>query len=143
MKTSEAFPSNFIKSDDLRGREVTLRITGCKLVDLGDDTKPVLSFAGTEKEFVCNRTNFFTIADLYGDETDDWCGQRITLRTETTMYQGKRVPCLRVKPEVPPKTNGQSKPAAAPPPPKPAPVVAPVQHDAYEDPTPDDDDIPF
>jgi hypothetical protein len=44
----------------------------------GDDV-PVLYFRGQRKGMRLNKTNGLAIAKLYGDETDDWIGQRIEL----------------------------------------------------------------
>ena len=96
MRMSDAFPSNFLKAEDLQGRQTTVTIEACAFEDIGDDHKLVLRFVGEEKGLVCNKTNATMIADTYGDETNDWVGKRVTLFPTKTMFGGKQVPCLRV-----------------------------------------------
>lgn len=98
MKQSDIFPSNYIKSDDLQGRQVTVVIAEAKLEMLGKEQKLVLYFQGKKKGMVCNKTNFGRIAFLYGDETDDWTGREIVLTSEFVEFQGKTVKGLRVRP---------------------------------------------
>lgn len=96
MKVSNAFPGKYLKAADLEGRTVRAVIERVELEDVGDDHKPVLYFRGKEKGLVANKTNANTIAEIYGDEMNDWIGQPIEIFPSTTDYQGKRVPCLRV-----------------------------------------------
>lgn len=130
MRMSEAFPSNYIRAIDLKGRDVTVTISRVVMEDIGGDTKPVLYFQGTSKGMVLNKTNANNIASMYGDESDAWSGRQITVFPSQTDFQGKSVPCIRVR------INGAA--------PSPAPVdhvnpennLPPVGH-------PFDDDIPF
>lgn len=94
---SDAFPSNYLKSSDLQGREVNVVIAGAEMETLGNDRKLVLTFQGKKKSMVCNKTNAGRIAYLYGDETDDWVGKEIILYSEMVEYQGRTVEGLRVK----------------------------------------------
>ena len=97
MKLSEAFPSNYLKADDLQGRAVAVTISGVELKKFDNGDKLVLSFRGKEKQLVANITNCHRIAEVLGnDETDDWIGQTIVLRTEKVEFQGKVVPAIRV-----------------------------------------------
>ncbi len=102
MKVTDAFPSSFLKVDDLKGQPHTLTILRVTTEQLGDPSnpefKPVASFENTKKQLVLNKTNFNTIADVLGEgDTDQWVGKQITLIPARTEYQGKRVPCIRVK----------------------------------------------
>ena len=92
------------------------------------EEKPVLRFNEAKKGLVLNRINSTTIQELYGPETTAWTGKRITLFPTTTEFQGKNVPCIRVRP---PDAAPQAAvaPVAAPvmaPAPVPATAVAPV-----------------
>lgn len=98
MKLSEAFPSNYLKSDDLQGRDVSVIIASAMIEKVGSDHKLVLAFQGKKKSMICNKTNSGRIAYLYGEETDDWIGKEIVLTSEFVEYQGKTVKGLRVKP---------------------------------------------
>lgn len=101
MKISETFPSRYLKADDLQGRDVRVTMGNVELEKLGTDMKPVLYFKGKEKGLCLNKTNSNTIADAYGDDTNDWFGQEIIMFSVMTDYQGKVGPAIRVK--VPPR----------------------------------------
>lgn len=100
MKLTEAFPSNFLKADDLQGRDVLVTISDVQMEELGQgqdkDTKLVLSFKGKNKKLVCNKTNAKTIAKLYGDDTDEWLGKTIILGPREVEFQGEQVWAIRV-----------------------------------------------
>ena len=98
MKGADLFPSNYIKADDLKGRDIPVVIADAKIEKLGNDQKLVLYFQGQDKGMVCNKTNFGRIAYLYGDETDDWTGKEIILTSEFVEFQGRTVKGLRVRP---------------------------------------------
>lgn len=87
-----------IKANDLQGREFALTISGLEFRKFDDGNKIELSFAQTDKKMVCNKTNANTIADIYGDETNNWIGKEITLFPTYTDFNGGQVPCVRVKP---------------------------------------------
>lgn len=108
MKASNAFPSPFLKADDLQGNNVTVTIESVRMEEIGmgqqKETKPVIKFLGKEKLLVCNKTNWNTIIKLHGDETDDWAGKKIILSPREVEYQGEMVLSIRVslqKPAVP------------------------------------------
>lgn len=117
MKLSEAFPSNYLKAEDLNGRDVHVWIQSVEMQEIGQgrekQNKPVLTFKGKQKQFVCNITNAKTIAKLYGDDTDDWIGKPITLCSREVEFQGDMVLAIRVSLKAPP--TGQQTPAKATP----------------------------
>ena len=128
MRLNDAYPSNYLKHSDLQGRAVRLTILDYNIEEIGQgadkDTKPVLLFKNTSKRLVLNKTNAVTIAEMYGDELDDWKGKLIELYPDRTGFGGKMVDCLRVR-----APQGVTRPA-----PLPAPVL----------PEPEDDDsVPF
>jgi len=96
-KLSEVFPSKWLKSEDLKGREVTATIASYSFEDLGDDRKPALWFLKSDKGLILNKTNANRIAIMYGDDLDDWKGKQITLYEEYVEFAGKTVPAIRVK----------------------------------------------
>lgn len=98
MKGADIFPSNYIKADDLKGRDIPVTISHAAIEKLGNDQKLILYFQGKDKGMVCNKTNFGRIAYLYGDETDDWAGKEIVLTSEFVEFQGKTVKGLRIRP---------------------------------------------
>ena len=96
----ELFPSKYIKHSDLNGQEVTVTIASLDMEEVGMDKeeKPVLSFKDAKKKLVLNMTNFDGIAESYGEETDNWPGEKIILYEDKARYGGKIVDCIRVKP---------------------------------------------
>jgi hypothetical protein len=101
MKVSEAYPSKYLKCVDLDGKSVqyTIKIAIEVLMGLPgekQEKKPVLFFEEEPRGFVLNRTNANTIADLYGDDTDDWSGQQIVLYPDRAAYLGKMHDVIRV-----------------------------------------------
>ena len=124
---AEAFPSRFLKAEDLKG-PVVLKVTASSYEKLNGldgkaKQKVVLSFAKTEKQLALNATNFDSVMDITAEaDSDDWVGHKIELYPTTTTLPGKgTVPCIRIR-----------KPGEAP---APAPVQ-PVPPDM-------DDEIPF
>ena len=111
MKSSDVFPSKWLKATDLKGTEPTVIIASVSMEEVGQDRRPVMHFQGKEKGLVLNSTNWDRVAMMYGDESDDWAGKALTLYSDMVQYKGQTVPGLRVRP---PKRNGNS-PAAPPP----------------------------
>jgi hypothetical protein len=98
MNINEAFPSNYLKSSDLQGNTPTVTMSHVTTEKMGDDNKLVLYFHGKEKGMVLNKTNANNIASLYGPETEDWQGKKITLAVAWVDFQGRSVEALRVRP---------------------------------------------
>src|SRR5687767_14852330 len=97
-----AFPSKFIKADDLHGTRPVGTIANVDFEDVGaganKDRKLVAHFVEepTIKPLVLNMINSDTIAEIAG--TDDyarWGGVKIQLFASKTEFQGKRVACIR------------------------------------------------
>jgi hypothetical protein len=114
MKLTEAFPSKWLKAEDLKGQTPVVTIAGVSIEKIGqDDGKVVLKFRGKEKGMVCNVTNANMIAEIAGsDDTDNWFGVPIMLYVAKVDYQGRRVDAIRV--DFPPANGKQQPPAPAP-----------------------------
>ena len=102
MKRDDLFPSRYFKAADLGGKPLDLAIKSATIEALknmqgANEDKLVLGFVGQKKLLVVNRTNFDAIADLHGEDTDGWTGQRITLYPDTARVGGKSVACVRVR----------------------------------------------
>lgn len=97
MKLNDVFPSNYLKENDLNGREVTVTIRHYAVEKVGEDQKLVIYFQGKEKGLVCNRTNADRIAHYYGQDLDQWIGKSIVLGSELVTFQGKTTDAIRVK----------------------------------------------
>jgi hypothetical protein len=102
MKRSDLYPSKWLKGATLAG-DTNLTITALLQEELGDERqeKPVLYFKEVEQGLVLNLTNFNTIADLYGDETDTWVGKKITLYPTEVTFSGKTSMGIRIRARVP------------------------------------------
>lgn len=97
MRVGRAFPTKFLRVEDLDGNRVTVKISRVEIEDVGDGEKPVIYFSGKKKGLVCNKTNAETITEICGtDEMDDWAGITIVLKPDKTKYAGKTVPCIRI-----------------------------------------------
>lgn len=106
MKRSQVFPSKYLKADDLEDRDHIVTIKTVKLEELGQgdetETKPVLYFQEMDKGVVLNQTNWNTIESLYGPESDDWAGKRITLwANHDVSFGNKIVSAIRVRSKAP------------------------------------------
>ena len=101
MQTTNLFPSKWFKAEDLSSGPQTLLIRELTIEEIGQgksrESKGVLYFQGRDKGLVLNVTNCRAIEDAYGTESDDWPGKSIELIGTETDFQGKRVPCVRVR----------------------------------------------
>jgi len=79
----ELYPGRFIKAGDLKSRDVNLTISAVRIEELegtkGKQTKGIVSFRESKKEIVLNRTNGECIKAMFGRDTGDWVGKRVTL----------------------------------------------------------------
>lgn len=109
-------PKNSLAAEDLDGDDVTLTIKGYEIKEFQQTNdsgekyiakKPILSFEGTDKTFVCNVTNMKAIAYVYGKEIDSWIGKKITLFPTLVTFGNKEVPGIRVR--VPKEGGGKPK----------------------------------
>ena len=111
MKISQLFPSKYVKAADLEGRNVTLTITKLVVEEMGHGTekeqKPVVYFQKATKGLVLNRTNAMIIASLYGDESNEWAGKRITIYPTKVRAFGSMQDCVRVREEIPAQPRQQ------------------------------------
>lgn len=116
MKISKTFPSKFVKAADLSGKTVTLAIDKVVLETLGhgqdQERKPVIYFQKATKGMILNAVNARTIAGLYGDETDEWTGKRISIYPDRVKAFGQMHDVIRVRQEIPaqPKPTQPSQP---------------------------------
>ncbi len=127
-KLNEIFSGDYLKAEDLQGRNVRVRISQVTVKDFDDGKKLILHFENKDKCLVCNKTNASIIEEVIGsNDTDDWEGKSVTLTTKKVEFQGKLVPAIRVVLEEPQK---------------PAPKPQPADQDGHDnDAAPDD--IPF
>ncbi len=95
------YDSEWLHEYDLKADEVTVEITAVEAGELktqgGKKKQPVVRFKGAEKALALNKTNGKSIAALYGVDTADWIGKRVTLFRSTTEMAGETVRCIRIK----------------------------------------------
>jgi hypothetical protein len=98
----EVFPSKYLKAADLNGKPVVVTIEGAPLETLKspegkEQVKTVLYFRGTKKAMPLNMTNWDAVADICGDDSDDWPNRQVELYPAKTQMGGKTVDCIRVR----------------------------------------------
>lgn len=114
MNINDAFPSKYIKSDDLANSRVTLKVMSVTMEDIGDkEFKPVMRFFNKDKGMVLNKTNANACMAIWGPETEAWAGQALELFASPVMFQGRQVMGLQVAPILQPR-QGQAAPPAQP-----------------------------
>lgn len=84
MDASLLHPSRFLKAAEFKGKDVTYTVRAVELEELESDdgkkkTKGIMSFVETGKQLVINRTNSDCFKAMFGRETDNWVGKRVTL----------------------------------------------------------------
>jgi hypothetical protein len=55
-------------------------------------------FQRAKRGLIVNRTNWRAVADLYGDESDNWTGKRIALVSVMVDAYGRQTKGVRVRP---------------------------------------------
>lgn len=110
MRVTELCPSPHLEALDCGdniGDEMIVTIKSISKKEVGSEkvVKGVLYFSEVERGLVINKTNSRVIAALYGTDTDSWLGQKVALYRSETSYQGKVVPCIRVRDKAP--SNGR------------------------------------
>jgi hypothetical protein len=100
MRSSDAYPSKYLKSADVKAKQMIATISYVAMETVGQDKKekPVI-YLETGKPIVCNRTNFEAIEEAFGD-SDDWPGKKIKVYCASTTFQGKRTDGIRIEPIV-------------------------------------------
>ena len=89
MKRNDVFQDKYLKAIDLKGKARVVEIDHAPLETLKntkgeEQQKIVLYFVGVKKAMPLNMTNFDAVADICGDDTDFWPGQKIELYPTTT-----------------------------------------------------------
>ncbi len=106
MNINKAFPSKFLKASDFDDVDTPCTIKRVVMEQAGqgneDPEKPVIYFREFEKGLICNKTNSNIIAKLYGDETDQWIGQKVVLWVNhDVQFKGEMVSAIRVRSRAP------------------------------------------
>jgi hypothetical protein len=102
MKTQDVFPNRFVKAEDL-DREVPCFIEQVTLEEVFNPANkekanhPIMYVKGGVKGILLNKTNWHTIADEYGDESDNWKGKAIVLYSKEVSTPEGPQPAVRIK----------------------------------------------
>ena len=100
MRRDEAFPGKFLKAADVKETPLIAVISYVEKEKVGQGSdqkeKPVMYFQDADKPMVVNSTNWDTLAEAYGEDSDGWSGCKIKVYSAPTQYQGKRTEGLRV-----------------------------------------------
>jgi len=98
MRKTDLHPSKYFKAADFEGPlTLTIEMARPEKFENGRDEekKLVVYFKKTKSGLVIGPIVWGMIADIVGtDETEKWPGHRLKLVRETTMFGGKRVPCI-------------------------------------------------
>ncbi len=105
MKRNDRFPKRFLTKEDV-GDGLTACIAALEDQEIqtgnGSTENKLVCILQDQKPFVVNRENYDRIADLYGEDDDDWAGHWITLYHDPSVsFGGKRVGGIRVRMEKP------------------------------------------
>ncbi len=117
-KISETYTSNsqWLKADDLKGQAVIVTIESTVEVQMEErDGKPAhkkieVSFPGSEKALLLNKTNAAALSGMFGDDTDAWTGKSFEMFPTPVKGPNGMTTGIRVKP-----VAQAAPPAAAPP----------------------------
>ncbi len=97
MRISQAFPSKYLRVEDLQNQRVQVTIESVAMEEVGGEDKPVVYFREEDKGLVSNKTNAAMIEEITGtDEMDDWAGTKIVLYPARVDFKGRRVWAIRV-----------------------------------------------
>src|SRR5690349_2468362 len=97
VNINNEFPSKFLKSADLGGNIAKVTIDKVVSEEIGGDRKLIIYFQGKTRGMVLNKTNARTIAEAYGDETEQWAGAPVEIFSMKVDFQGRMVDGLRVR----------------------------------------------
>lgn len=96
--------SNYVKADDLRGKDVPVTIEKVQSEKLSLPGKrpsdcAVIYFVNAGKPLIANTTNLRTLRNKFGAKVAEWHGKQIVLYPTTTKLRGNTVPCIRIREE--------------------------------------------
>lgn len=106
LSLSVLFPNEFLKSEDLKGQQWVVTISGVsrEMVPMNGGKKEratILRLEKTPKKIICNKTNGYSLAlllspDLSAPSGRDWVGKRITLCSDIDTRSGEEVAAIRI-----------------------------------------------
>jgi hypothetical protein len=99
----ELYPGRFIKGVMFKGKAVTLTISDIDREEFPDKKAPggkglkvVLSFKERDKQIIANKLNCTALMLMFGRNTKDWRGKRVTFYGEKGTWFGKKQEAIRI-----------------------------------------------
>ena len=88
MDFDQLYPGRFVKAGDFGGRPITVAIARVDMeelesLDKGKQFKALVTFVGTKKQLVLNKTNGLCVRAMFGRKVGAWEGKRVTLYPAT------------------------------------------------------------
>jgi hypothetical protein len=106
-------PARHMRAIDIVG-DTLATIVGVEQQEVGadGDIKPCLVFREPHlRPLPVNRTNADSLTEALGtSDTRRWIGRQVVLYASETRYQGRRVPCVRIR-DTAPASQRQAQPA--------------------------------
>lgn len=97
MKVSKVFGNTYMSAEHVTPQGDTYTIAAVVEEAVGTDQRHVIYFDDCDMGLPLNKTNALAIAELHGDETNEWRGKQITLYRSSTFFQGRNTPCIRAR----------------------------------------------
>jgi hypothetical protein len=90
--------SKNVVTEELTDKELTIKNAEVKKLGQGEEArnKIVLSFDETDKQLALNSTNAKIIAEEFGDDTDSWAENQISLAVVQKNFAGRLVDGIQV-----------------------------------------------
>lgn len=99
VNADDYFSGDYINAEKLKSimdLQRPLLVSEVKTEMINEQPKLKISFEGIEESLIVNKTNYLDIKEVLGNETDKWIGAKITLKLSNEMFQGKKVPAVRI-----------------------------------------------
>lgn len=98
MKAGEFITQKFLSAKmdkDIDGKTFVIDSVHPEIIN--EQRKLVIRFKGLDKPLVLNQTNLNALILNYGDDTDQWINQKVTLMIITVMFNGAPTDGIQVK----------------------------------------------
>lgn len=102
MKLNTLFPAKYATGSDLL-KPANLTIARVVMEDMHPApgapavSKPVIYFSGATKGIILTRPLAYQIAEIHGDDTDQWTGKRIQLYSQPMNVAGQQRQAVRAR----------------------------------------------
>jgi hypothetical protein len=102
MDWRKYFTGEYIAAIEFGDKQPTLTISGVKPVKVEEEGKPtkskaVITFKERDRPWLLNKTNAMCLAGMFGPDTDQWIGKRVTLLAVMVQVGKGREPGIRIK----------------------------------------------